>query len=61
MTPKENIAMVKNSAAYLRRSTDRQEQSIADQRAAIERYAQDHGFTIVREYVERLGGTIAVP
>ena len=44
--------MTKHAAAYLRRSTDRQEQSIGDQRTAIERYATEHGFTIVREYVD---------
>lgn len=31
------------AAAYLRRSTDRQEQSIGDQRAEIRRFADEHG------------------
>jgi DNA invertase Pin-like site-specific DNA recombinase len=46
------MPMSKRAAAYLRRSTDRQEQSIGDQRAAIERYAAEHGFAVVREYVD---------
>src|SRR5262245_61733279 len=52
MTPEESKTMPKNAVAYLRRSTDRQDQSIADQRAAIERHAREHGFTIVREYID---------
>ncbi len=35
---------------YLRRSTDRQEQSLGDQQAAIERHAREHGFEILRFY-----------
>src|SRR5262245_29237054 len=50
--PMESKIMSKHAAAYLRRSTDRQDQSIGDQRKAIERYAQENGFTIVREYVD---------
>lgn len=40
------------AVAYLRRSSDRQEQSLADQRAAITRYATEAGLRIVREYVD---------
>jgi len=40
------------AAAYYRRSTDRQEQSIDDQRKAVETYADENGFEIVREYVD---------
>jgi len=48
------------AVAYLRRSTDKQEQSIADQRSEIERYARDRGFRIVREYVDdAISGTSA--
>jgi DNA invertase Pin-like site-specific DNA recombinase len=43
---------VKPSVGYLRRSTDRQEQSLGDQQAAIERYARDHGFEIFRFYTD---------
>ena len=42
----------KPAVAYLRRSTDRQEQSIGDQRAAILRFAAENGFEIVREYTD---------
>lgn len=40
------------AVAYLRRSSDRQEQSLADQRTAITRYATQAGLRIVREYVD---------
>ena len=44
--------MPRTAAVYLRRSTDRQEQSIADQRSAIDRYARERGFSISAEYVD---------
>lgn len=48
------------AVGYLRRSTDRQEQSIPDQRAALERYAFDHGLTIARFYIDdAISGTTA--
>ena len=37
---------------YLRRSTDRQEKSIQDQRSALKEYAVAHGYKIVGEYVD---------
>ena len=40
------------AVGYLRRSTDRQEQSISDQRTAIERYAEEHGIRILRHYID---------
>lgn len=40
------------AVGYLRRSTDRQEQSIPDQRRAIERYADEHGIGLRRFYVD---------
>jgi DNA invertase Pin-like site-specific DNA recombinase len=40
----------RSAVAYLRRSTDRQDQSIGDQRRAIEAYAVRDGFEIVRWY-----------
>ncbi len=53
-------AMAMPAVAYLRRSTDKQEQSIADQRAEIERYAREHGYRIVREYTDdAISGTSA--
>ncbi len=53
-------AMATPAVAYLRRSTDKQEQSIADQRSEIERYARDKGFRIVREYTDdAISGTSA--
>ncbi|MFB3882427.1 MAG: recombinase family protein [Armatimonadota bacterium] len=40
------------AVGYLRRSTDRQEQSIGDQRKAIERYAEECGFDLLDFYVD---------
>lgn len=40
------------AAIYLRRSTDKQEQSIPDQRREVTRYADEHGFRIVAEFVD---------
>lgn len=39
-------------AEYVRMSTDMQEHSIANQRSAIEQYAEAHGMVIVRHYVD---------
>ena len=48
------------AVGYLRRSTDRQEQSIGDQRKAILRYAEEHGYEIVQWYVDdAISGTSA--
>jgi len=48
------------AVGYLRRSTDRQEQSIGDQRKAIERYAADCGFDLLDFYVDdAISGTTA--
>lgn len=40
------------AVGYLRRSTDRQEHSIPDQKNAIDRYAQEHGLRIHRFYTD---------
>ncbi len=40
------------AVGYLRRSTDRQEQSISDQKRAILRYAEEHGYEIVAWYTD---------
>ena len=37
---------------YLRRSTDRQEQSIGDQRVAVERFARERGIRLLRHYID---------
>jgi len=48
------------AVGYLRRSTDRQEQSIGDQRKAIERYAEEHGYELLDFYVDdAVSGTTA--
>ena len=41
-----------SAAIYLRRSTDRQEKSLEDQRREILRYASEHGFGIAAEFVD---------
>jgi DNA invertase Pin-like site-specific DNA recombinase len=46
---------------YLRRSTDRQEQSIPDQQRAVEAYAAEQGFELLRFYVDdAISGTSAL-
>ena len=40
------------AAIYLRRSTDRQEKSLEDQRREILRYASEHDFGVVAEFVD---------
>ncbi len=58
--PADRAVGYRPAAGYLRRSTDRQEQSIADQRRAIERYAQEYGYEIVEWYVDdAVSGTSA--
>jgi DNA invertase Pin-like site-specific DNA recombinase len=43
---------MKKATMYLRRSTDKQEQSIDDQRSALLRYAGEEGYAVVSEYVD---------
>ncbi len=45
-------AASKLAAGYLRRSTDRQEQSIPDQRKAIEQFAAQNGLRIARLFID---------
>jgi DNA invertase Pin-like site-specific DNA recombinase len=40
------------AVGYLRRSTDLQERSIPDQKAYIEKWAAEHGYRIVRWYID---------
>ena len=40
------------AVAYYRMSTDRQDKSIASQRQEVDRYAEKHGYKIVREYLD---------
>ncbi len=46
------IEKLKLAVIYLRRSTDKQDRSIVDQRDVILRYAREHGFEIVDEFVD---------
>ena len=46
----EPTTKMKPAAAYLRRSTDRQEQSIRDQRTELQRRAEEDGYRIGDEY-----------
>ena len=46
------MTALKPAVGYLRRSTDRQEQSLGDQQAAIETYAHDQGFGLLRFYTD---------
>ena len=48
------------AVSYLRRSTDRQEQSLADQRQEIRRWAEQNGYSVVEEYIDdAISGTSA--
>jgi DNA invertase Pin-like site-specific DNA recombinase len=48
------------AVGYLRRSTDRQDQSIPDQKRAVEAYATENGFRLARFYVDdAISGTTA--
>jgi len=40
------------AAQYVRMSTDLQQYSIENQKAAIQQYAQQHGFVVVRTYAD---------
>jgi DNA invertase Pin-like site-specific DNA recombinase len=50
--PNAKIQQGSRAVGYVRRSTDRQEQSIPDQKKAIETYAAEHGFRVVKFYVD---------
>jgi DNA invertase Pin-like site-specific DNA recombinase len=45
-------AAIKLAVAYYRMSTDRQEASIPAQREAVEKYAAENGYQIIREYID---------
>ena len=49
------------AAGYVRRSTDRQEQSIDDQKKALQQYAVDNGLRLNRFYVDdAISGTFTL-
>ena len=49
------------AVGYLRRSTDRQEQSIDDQKRALEAYASEHGLRLGKFYIDdAISGTSTV-
>lgn len=53
MTRSNNTTQLSNRAVgYVRRSTDRQEQSIPDQKKAIETYAAEHDLSLVKFYTD---------
>jgi DNA invertase Pin-like site-specific DNA recombinase len=48
------------AVGYARRSTDMQERSIPDQQAAVERWAAEHGYRVLRWYIDdAVSGTSA--
>ena len=53
-TTMEAVTMTKQIkvASYLRMSSDKQESSIPDQRRAVQKYADEHGYVIVKEYLD---------
>ncbi len=49
------------TVGYVRRSTDRQEQSIADQKRALEAYVLEHGLRLGKFYIDdAISGTSSV-
>jgi len=44
--------LTNHAVGYVRRSTDRQEQSIGDQKEAIHAYVESHGFHLLKCYVD---------
>ncbi|OHB55208.1 MAG: hypothetical protein A2Y12_09285 [Planctomycetes bacterium GWF2_42_9] len=55
------IGQNNRAVGYVRRSTDRQEQSIPDQKKAIEAYASENGFVFLRFYIDdAISGTSTV-
>ena len=49
------------AVGYVRRSTDRQEQSIPDQKSALEAYSAEHGLRLGKFYVDdAVSGTSSV-
>ena len=58
---KRVAARARAAIGYVRRSTDRQEQSIPDQKKAIEKYTDDHDLRLLRFYVDdAISGTSTV-
>ena len=49
---KRFAARERAAIGYVRRSTDRQEQSIPDHKRAIEKYTDDHELKLLRFYVD---------
>jgi DNA invertase Pin-like site-specific DNA recombinase len=47
-----NTHQKNRAVGYVRRSTDRQEQSIPDQKKALEQYAAEHGLRLAKFYVD---------
>jgi DNA invertase Pin-like site-specific DNA recombinase len=59
-TSRRNCAKSTTAVGYLRRSTDRQEQSIPDQRKAVEHYAAENGLRLERLFIDdAISGTSA--
>ena len=52
MAPRNKQNGLIPAVCYYRMSSDKQETSIPEQREAVERYAADNGYRIVREYVD---------
>jgi hypothetical protein len=48
----KNSHQKNRAVGYVRRSTDRQEQSIPDQKEALEKYAVEHGLRLAKFYVD---------
>lgn len=47
------VSKAETAVLYLRMSDERQERSVGDQRTELVAYAEKHGYTIIREYVDQ--------
>src|SRR5208282_3334838 len=52
MSRKNGNGRLVDAVGYLRRSTDKQEASIPDQQTAVQRYADERGYRIIRWYID---------
>jgi site-specific DNA recombinase len=61
MAKRARNKLVNTAVGYVRRSTDKQEQSIPDQKKAIESYAAENGLKISKFYLDdAISGTSTV-
>jgi DNA invertase Pin-like site-specific DNA recombinase len=61
MAKRAKNKLINTAVGYVRRSTDKQEQSIPDQKKAINDYAANNGFKLSKFYIDdAISGTSTV-